>query len=110
MIYAWFIAIVSSMLITICLLDCDAFPCNTPIDCELNGDCVNNIRQCHEGWKVSLDPYMMLYSLSCSSLNLTTAPFPESGVWPLSTSHEKETCYSWGFTAIKSQTNIDNLY
>eukprot|EP01083_Nonionella_stella_P145220 454666_1 len=100
MIYAWFIAIVSFMLITICLLDCDAFPCNTPIDCELNGDCVNNICQCHEGWKGE----------SCSSLNLTTAPFPELGVWPLSTSHEKETCYSWGFTAIKSQTNIDNLY
>eukprot|EP01084_Bolivina_argentea_P127586 225601_1 len=94
----WFLTVI--LIITICIIQSNAFSCNNPTDCELNGDCVNNICQCHSGWK----------GTSCSSLNLTVAPYPALGVWPLSPAHEKETCYSWGFTVVKSQTNVDNLY
>ena len=68
------------------------------MDCELNGKCVNSVCQCNPGWKGE----------SCSSLNLTTAPYPNQGIWPLPPSHDAETCYSWGFTVIKSIT--DNQY
>eukprot|EP01083_Nonionella_stella_P031888 87238_1 len=94
----WFLTVI--LIITICIIQSNTFSCNNPTDCELNGDCVNNICQCHSGWK----------GTSCSSLNLTVAPYPALGVWPLSPAHAKETCYSWGFTVVKSQTNVDNLY
>ena len=74
--------------------------CSSNLDCELNGGCMNNTCKCNSGWKGE----------SCSTLNLTIAPNPNLGVWPLSQSHASETSYSWGFTVIKSMTDGDNLY
>eukprot|EP01084_Bolivina_argentea_P004745 8984_1 len=90
-----------SLLIILSLLCIDfvySFTCSTSIDCELNGKCIDNQCKCNPGWKGE----------SCSSLNLTTAPYPNLGVWPLQQAHDQETCYSWGFSVIKGIS--DNLY
>ncbi len=77
------------------------FACNSNVDCELNGKCINNTCECNSGWK----------GQSCSTLNLTIAPNPDLGVWPLSQSHASESSYSWGFSVVTSMTEDDaDLY
>lgn len=79
-----------ALVLTLILTTCSSFQCTSDRDCEYLGSCINTTCECKPGW----------IGISCSTLNLGSAPYPNMGIWPLNESNINQTTYSWGFSPV----------